>query len=40
MFRLDNIEDKIRVLNTINQEIDSKKIEEVNEKLKEIEEKI
>lgn len=39
MFRLDNIEDKIRVLNTINQEIDSKKIEEVNEKLKEIEEK-
>ena len=35
MFRLDNIEDKIRVLNTINQEIDSKKIE----KLKEIEEK-
>jgi DNA polymerase-3 subunit gamma/tau len=39
MFRLDNIEDKIRVLNTIKQEIDSKKIEEVNEKLKEIEEK-
>lgn len=34
MFRLDNIEDKIRVLNTTNQEIDSKKIEEVSEKLK------
>ena len=40
MFRLDNIEDKIRVLNTTNQEIDSKKIEEVSEKLKEIEEKL
>ena len=38
--KVDNIEDKIRVLNTTNQEIDSKKIEEVSEKLKEIEEKL